>query len=96
MTFFLFWIAAATFIYTWIFNNTKGSVLMAILTHASMDAFSNAILWPLFPAAAKLTDYRFLYGYLGLIIGFGVTALSLIFCTRGRLGYQHYRPEKGR
>lgn len=44
MTFFLFWITAATFIYTWIFNNTKGSVLMAILTHASMDAFPNAIL----------------------------------------------------
>jgi hypothetical protein len=57
------------------------------------DAFPNAILWPLFPAATKLTDYGFVYGYLGLIIGFGVTALSLILYTRGRLGYQHYRPE---
>ena len=64
---------------------------MAILAHASMDA--NAILWPLFPAATKLTDYGFLYGYLGLIFGFGVTALLLIFFTRGRLGYQYYRPE---
>jgi len=52
---------------------------MAILAHASMDAFPNAILWPLFPAATKLTDYGFLYGYLGLIFGFGVTALLLIF-----------------
>ena len=93
MTFFVFWITAATFIYTWIFNNTKGSVLIAILAHASMDAFPNAILWPLFPAATKLTDYGFLYGYLGLIVGFGVTALLLILFTRGRLGYQYYRPE---
>jgi hypothetical protein len=57
------------------------------------DAFPNAILWPLFPAATKLIDYGFLYGYLGLIIGFGVTALLLILFTRDRLGYQHYRPE---
>ena len=75
MTFFVFWITAATFMYTWIFNNTKGSVLMAILAQASMDTFPNAILWPLFPAATKLTDYGFLYGYLGLIIGFGVSSI---------------------
>jgi membrane protease YdiL (CAAX protease family) len=93
--FFLSWISAATFIYTWLFNNTKGSLLMAILAHASMDAFPNAILWPLFPAATKLTEYGFLYGYLGLIVGFGATAVLLIFFTRGRLGYQHYSPENG-
>jgi hypothetical protein len=34
-----------------------------------------------------------LYGYVGLRIGFGVTALLLILFTRGRLGYQGYRPE---
>jgi membrane protease YdiL (CAAX protease family) len=86
-------LAHAGLVYTWIFNNTKGSVLMAILAHASMDAFPNAILWPLFSAATKVTDYVFLYGYLGLIVGFEVTALLLILFTRGRLGYQHYRPE---
>ena len=91
--FFLSWISAATFIYTWLFNNTKGSLLMAILAHASMDAFPNAILWPLFPAATKLTEYGFLYGYLGLIVGFGSTAVLLILFTRRRLGYQHYSPE---
>ena len=91
MAFFIFWVTAVTFIYTWIFNNTKGSVLMAILTHASLDAFPNAILWPLFPAATKLTEYRFLCGYLGLSIGYGVTALLLVICTRGRLGYQRYQ-----
>jgi hypothetical protein len=95
MAFFVFWITAMTFIMTWIFNNTKGSVLIAILAHASMDAFPNAILWPLFPAAAKVVDHRLLYGYLGLALGYGATALLLIIFTRGRLRYQHYRPENG-
>jgi len=95
MAFFVFWITAMTFIMTWIFNNTKGSVLMAILAHASMDAFPNAILRPLFPAAAKLTDYHLLHGYLGLALGYGLTALLIIIFTRGRLGYEHYRPESG-
>jgi hypothetical protein len=36
-------------------------------------------------SCTKLTNYGFLYGYLGLIIGFGVTALSLILFTRRRL-----------
>jgi hypothetical protein len=90
---YLFFITAVTFIITWIFNNTKGSVLMAILAHGSMDAFPNAILWPLFPATSKMTDYRLLYGYIGLAIGAGATTLLIILFTRGRLGYQHYRPE---
>jgi hypothetical protein len=47
----------------------------------------------LFPAAPKMTDYRLLYGYIGLALGFGVTAMFIIIFTRGRLGYQHYRPE---
>jgi hypothetical protein len=59
-----------------------------------MDAFPNAILWPLFPAAPKMTDYRLLYGYIGLALGFGVTAPLIIILTRGRLGYRHYRAER--
>jgi hypothetical protein len=94
IAFYVFWITAMTFIITWVFNNTKGSVLIAILAHASMDAFPNAILWPLFPAAPKMTDYRLLYGYIGLALGFGVTALLIIILTRGRVGYQHYRAER--
>ena len=31
---------ALTIIYTWVFNNTKGSLLIVILVHASNDAFS--------------------------------------------------------
>lgn len=71
--------------YTWVFNNTKGSVLMAVLLHASFNAAATAILAPLFPAPI-LNDY----GLLPLLGGFGALAVVLVAATRGRLGY---RPE---
>jgi membrane protease YdiL (CAAX protease family) len=75
--------------YTWVFNNTKGSVLMAILIHASFNASVTGILAPLFPAPI-LSDY----GLLPILGGFGVFAVVLVALTRGRLGYQHYRQEE--
>src|SRR5829696_2336475 len=75
--------------YTWVFNNTKGSVLMAILIHASFNASVTGILAPLFPAPI-LNDY----GLLPILGGFGVFAVVLVALTRGRLGYQHYRQEE--
>lgn len=71
--------------YTWVFNNTKGSVLMAILVHASFNASVTGILAPLFPAPV-LSDY----GLLPILGGFGALAVVLVALTRGRLGY---RPE---
>jgi membrane protease YdiL (CAAX protease family) len=73
--------------YTWVFNNTKGSVLMAILIHASFNWFTIP-LTTLFPAPI-LNDY----GLLPVLGGFGVFAVVLVALTRGRLGYQHYRQE---
>src|SRR5215213_5572487 len=75
--------------YTWVFNNTKGSVLMAILIHASFNGFVTGILAPLFPAPI-LHDY----GLLPILGGFGVFAVVLVALTRGHLGYQHYRQEE--
>ena len=69
--------------YTWVFNNTKGSVLMAILIHASFNASVTGILAPLFPAPI-LEDY----GLLPLLGGFGAFAVVLFALTRGRLGYR--------
>ena len=69
--------------YTWVFNNTKGSVLMAILIHASFNASATGILGPLFPAPI-LNDY----GLLPILGGFGVFAVVLVALTRGRLGYR--------
>src|ERR671911_839178 len=74
--------------YTWVFNNTKGSVLMAILIHASFNASVTGIVAPLFPA--PIID---VYGMLILLPGFGTLAVVLVALTRGRLGYQHYQQE---
>jgi len=78
-----------TIIVTWVFNNTKGSVLMAILGHWSFD-FSFVILNLLFTARI-VTAYG---STLPVLIGFGAVALLVIALTRGRLGYQHYRQEE--
>ena len=78
-----------TIIMTWVFNNTKGSVLMAILLHWIFD-FTFVILNLLFTAPI-VTDYG---STLPVLVGLGTTALLVIALTRGRLGYQHYRQEE--
>ena len=75
-------------VYTWVFNNTKGSILVAILLHTSFDVFVGPV-GQLFPAPV-VTSYG---GAVPLLIGLGVTALAVVVLTRGRLGYQNYRPE---
>ncbi|MBT3633771.1 MAG: CPBP family intramembrane metalloprotease [Candidatus Marinimicrobia bacterium] len=49
---FMIWILSASFIMTWIYNNT-GSVLTAILLHASANAIFT--FFPILPMAAKST-----------------------------------------
>ena len=82
----VFWITAVTFIFTWVFNNTGGSVLMAILLHATMDVFPNMVLLPHLPAVGEMTSAGVLTMYLGLSLGLGLTALVLVVATRRRLG----------
>jgi hypothetical protein len=77
-----------TVVFTWVFNNTKGSVLIAILVHTSFDVLVGPV-GQLFPAPV-VTGYG---GALPVLIGLGVTALVLVALTRGRLGYQHYQQE---
>jgi membrane protease YdiL (CAAX protease family) len=77
-----------TIVFTWVFNNTKGSILLAILLHASFDVLVGPV-GLLFPAPV-VTDYG---GALPMLIGLGVTALVLVVLTRGRLGYRNYQQE---
>jgi membrane protease YdiL (CAAX protease family) len=66
----------------WVFNNTKGSVLMAILAHASWNTFYSAALVQLFPAPSVLGSY------LNLTIASCALAVVIVALTGGRLGYQ--------
>lgn len=83
--------AAGTFIYTWVFNNTRGSVWIAILLHASSNAASN-LVGSLIPKGVELTGWQSALnaGWLN-VMAFSLAAVLLIIFTRGKLGY---RPEQ--
>jgi membrane protease YdiL (CAAX protease family) len=68
-------------IMTWVFNHTRGSFFIAVLLHASFDAFGSTVQ-PLFSASIVSTTN------LLFAIGFAVPALLILILTRGRLGYQ--------
>jgi hypothetical protein len=75
---------------TWVFNNTGGSVLMAILLHAAIDvALAFAVLFP----SAKTDLSPSSFGTLGIAIVFSIAALVIIIATRGHLSYQRYQRE---
>jgi hypothetical protein len=67
---------------TWAFNHSRGSVLLAILFHASSNATGGSVpvaFFPaLFPVAVMPTAPE---------IGLVVAAVVVVLATRGRLGY---------
>ncbi len=63
---------------TWAYNRTRGSILIAILIHASLN-FSQGLTGDLFPAAKN--------NEVAPLIALGVLAAVLLVATRGRLGY---------
>jgi membrane protease YdiL (CAAX protease family) len=72
-------IMAITIIWAWVFNNAKGSILFAVLLHASLNAAQSwmGTLIPNYPQAAGEVAFGF----------YIVAALALILITKGRLGY---------
>ena len=76
---FLIGVLAMSVLFTWVFNNTRGSLLLAILLHASLDAAS--------PASGSLLLFSTLYA------PYIVVALLIIGATRGRLSYERYQYE---
>ena len=91
---FLFVAVAVTFLYTWIFNHTRGSVLLATFTHGFGNA-AGGLAALLIPAHLVVSGWAapIVNGsWQGMnVISFGLCALLLIVFTRGRLGYQAER-----
>jgi len=78
---------ATAMVFTWVFNHAKGSILIAVLIHASLNATQGwmSALIPDFPmqAAGKMIQ-----------VSYFVVAVALIFMTNGRLGYAADLSEK--
>ena len=75
---------AVAFVYTWVFNNTGGSILLAALLHGAINGSSGLVtgLLPGFNDALNVP----LYGADAL--AFTIAAVVLVVATRGRLGYR--------
>jgi membrane protease YdiL (CAAX protease family) len=88
---FLISVTGFSVLMTWVFNNSRGSVLMAILLHVSFDT-SGVAYSQLVPTAP---DFYVPVSFqtLGGAIVFGGAALVIIVATRGRLSYQRYQRE---
>jgi uncharacterized protein len=61
----------ATFILTWVFNGTKGSVLLPMLTHARVNSIGAGLTFPLFSGGA-LVALWWIYSVIWLFTGLGV------------------------
>lgn len=88
---------AATFIYTWVFNHTGGSILLAMVLHASGNAASG-LLNELVPEDDTYSGWTAMLvddGWVN-VIAFGAVAIALVVLTRGRLGYGEAAGAEGR
>jgi membrane protease YdiL (CAAX protease family) len=72
---FVIYAIALTFIIAWVFNNTRGSLLLPMLIHASI----NTAVYYIHPAPLIILSRH---------LCFVVVALLIIAATRGRLSYQ--------
>ena len=75
---FFLMVMAMAVIFTWVYNHTRGSVFIAILLHASINAFGVAAALFKAPIVTS-TD-------LAICIGVVAPALLILLLTRGRLG----------
>ena len=73
-------VMSLSFIFTWVFNHTGGSIFIALVLHAIFNTFGSTVQ-PLFLAPIiSSTDLPFL-------IGTVLLAILIAILTRGKLGY---------
>jgi uncharacterized protein len=84
---------ALAVIFTWLFNNARGSLLLVMLLHTSYDTAYGTILSKLFPSLPTTLLSNFLGDLNIVLIGL---AVLIIAATRGGLSYQRYQREMAR
>jgi membrane protease YdiL (CAAX protease family) len=72
-------IMAVTFVWTWLFNSAKGSILFAMFIHATSNAVTGAV--------PRLVEGQEGSPFFTFVL-VGVVALLVIAFTRGKLGYK--------
>ena len=87
---FSLWMAltlASAFIYTWVYNHTGGSILLAALLHGAING-GTVLVTGLLPGLDDVLHVP-LYGAVALALS--VAAVVLVVATKGRLGYPAQR-----
>ncbi|WP_328353321.1 CPBP family intramembrane metalloprotease [Mycobacterium sp. NBC_00419] len=87
---FVVFTTSISFIFTWLSNSTKASLLLVILLHGSIDGTATYLL-RLADKGVISPDAAAFSGQFGVLILGVVMALALVLFTRRRLGYPRYR-----
>jgi uncharacterized protein len=83
--------AAFSMIMTWVYNNTRGSILLMILLHSSSNA-AISIGSKVLPADLSASLNALVYGGWVPAITYTIIAVGLILITRGKLSYGRSDP----
>jgi len=76
-------------LWTWIFNNTKGSILIAVLLHAAGDASIGLVFYQIITTSIPLSSWQAaFFGTWDFRIIFAACALLVVLVTKGRLSYR--------
>jgi hypothetical protein len=65
----------ATFMLTWLFNGSNGSVLLPVLFHATVNTIGAGLVFPLFSGTALVLLWR-IYGIIWLGAGLGALLIG--------------------
>jgi membrane protease YdiL (CAAX protease family) len=89
----LLFVASTTslsFLFTWLSNNTRASLLLAILLHGSVDGTATYVQ-VLADRGIVAPDVAGLSSQFGVLIVAMISSVAILVWTRAGLGYPRYR-----